>query len=103
MNAPGVGLDLKVVGGTGTTIGQSIRVGASGGEIELVQRTVDQAIRQDIDRAIQLLENLAGEIGSGSVDKGKIKHIIDALGKTILTPALQAAVFALVQVTVGKV
>ena len=86
-------------GGSGTTTGIHIQMDT--GNIELVRQTVDQAIQQDVDKAVRLLEDLANEI-SGNRDKGTIRNIVEALRKTVLTPALQAAVFAIVQATLGK-
>jgi hypothetical protein len=102
-SAPGsTGVKVSVTGGgTGPTTGIHIQMDA--GQIDLARRTVDQAIQQDIVRAIALLEDLASEIENDGKDRGKLQRTVEALRQTVLTPALQAAVFAVVQATLGKV
>lgn len=86
---PGIGYISSVTGG-GT--GTQITVSATTGDVKLVRSKVDEAVIQDVKSALNLLEELKEKLSEEKPNKSSLEKIIEGLKKTVLSPALVAAI-----------
>ena len=97
---PGTGLNI-VASGSGT--GMQINVSsATVGNIQLMRKAIDEAIREDVTRALKLLEEIKAELSEKTPNNRKLEKVLEGLKNTILTPAIIAAIQASISMAIQR-
>lgn len=99
---PGVGYVSSV---TGQGIGTQITVsGGTVGDIQLVRRGVDEAVKSSVEEVLKLLQGLKAELSKAEPSRSRLERTLEGLKKTVLTPALVAAIQAAINIALtGRV
>jgi len=94
---PGTGLSVTVTGGgIGPTIGYVSSVQGSDVKVEAIRRDFDAKIEHEVKHIIEILDEIASGLKSSSPDQGRLNRLLGQLKSTVLVPALQAIVAAVV-------
>jgi hypothetical protein len=88
----GIGQVITANGGaTGsTTIGNKVVV--DGSSVEISRGRANQAMTEQMQTLVGVLDKVAAQLRSGKPDKGIITSIMDSLGKTWVPPMVTAVI-----------
>lgn len=88
----GIGQVITANGGASgsTTIGNKVVV--DGSSVEISRGRANQAMTEQMQTLVGVLDKVAAQLRSGKPDKGIINSIMDSLGKTWVPPMVTAVI-----------
>jgi hypothetical protein len=97
----GTGMIVKATGGAPGSQVTGLNIAVDGGEINVARQAVNDALREESRKAIQILEELKLAIENQKPDANRVKAIIKDLNETYIPPIVTSLISKLITSWLG--
>jgi len=99
--APGTGMQVNVQGGGSGSQTTGLNISAGGGEIQVAQAAADQALREQAEKAVQILTELKTALMQPKPNRDTISSKLSELAGTYIPDIAKAIIEKLIQSRLG--